>query len=323
MADGDELVVSQTKGFDLTKAKFSNEDYFVWSQCDGKKTVADISRETGLARSLVKEVLGRLAAMNAIDGLEDSAAKQSESAKSVVAENSGPTEDASSKVKASGNDPIERIAEMKGRMAGDYFVLLGVDESTSKTDIKRAYFKLSKEFHPDRHYSQQNAEVKDDLAEIFNELTVAFKVLTKDSKRSRYLASIGKGATTEQTKADHAHDLFERGVALQSHRQYENALKFFLAAHKSVPSVRCLRRAVDCAVQLEKWQEAKGYVDAAIAMQPRDPSLLRLLSTVHEGNGELKEAMCALEQALDIPTENDAMVSALLKSKERLSQKIG
>jgi molecular chaperone DnaJ len=61
----------------------------------------------------------------------------------------------------------------------DYYEVLGVDKNASKQDIKRAYRKLAKKYHPDKNKSPE-AEDK------FKEIQEAYDVLSDDQKRSAY-----------------------------------------------------------------------------------------------------------------------------------------
>ncbi|WP_170007723.1 molecular chaperone DnaJ [Bacillus fonticola] len=61
----------------------------------------------------------------------------------------------------------------------DFYDVLGVEKGASKDDIKKAYRKLSKKYHPDI-----NQEA--DAADKFKEAKEAYETLSDDSKRSRY-----------------------------------------------------------------------------------------------------------------------------------------
>ncbi len=66
-------------------------------------------------------------------------------------------------------------------MAGqDYYAILGVERSASQDDIRRAYRKRARIYHPDVNPGNKSAEEK------FKEISVAYEVLGDPEKRKRY-----------------------------------------------------------------------------------------------------------------------------------------
>src|SRR5436190_10975992 len=62
----------------------------------------------------------------------------------------------------------------------DYYVVLGVERTSSDDDIKKAYRKLAMTYHPDRNNGSKEAE------ERFKEITEAYDVLRDPQKRAAY-----------------------------------------------------------------------------------------------------------------------------------------
>ncbi len=62
----------------------------------------------------------------------------------------------------------------------DYYEVLGISRGASPQEVKRAYRKLARKFHPDVNPGDKTAEGR------FKEITGAYEVLTDPEKRRRY-----------------------------------------------------------------------------------------------------------------------------------------
>ena len=62
----------------------------------------------------------------------------------------------------------------------DYYKILGVDKTIAQKDVKRAYLKRAKQFHPDLHPDDPKAKAK------FQALTEAYDVIGDPEKRAKY-----------------------------------------------------------------------------------------------------------------------------------------
>ena len=61
----------------------------------------------------------------------------------------------------------------------DYYEVLGIDRDASKDEIKKAYRKLARKYHPDVNKAE-------DAEEKFKEVKEAYEVLNDDQKRAQY-----------------------------------------------------------------------------------------------------------------------------------------
>src|SRR5204862_7800979 len=71
----------------------------------------------------------------------------------------------------------------------DYYKALGVDKKASADEIKKAYRKLARRYHPDRNPDDKAAEAR------FKEVSQAYDVLGDPEKRKQYDSGTGAFAT--------------------------------------------------------------------------------------------------------------------------------
>ena len=62
----------------------------------------------------------------------------------------------------------------------DYYKILGVDKTILQKDVKKAYLKRAKQFHPDLHPDDPKAQAK------FQALQEAYDVISDPEKRKKY-----------------------------------------------------------------------------------------------------------------------------------------
>ena len=92
----------------------------------------------------------------------------------------------------------------------DYYKILGVSPTDDLPEIKRKYFELAKQLHPDKQLGNE---------EKFKELTEAFDVLSNDELKKRYDSENSKQYEdgpyqSQEEYAEHAQQAYMRNSTL-------------------------------------------------------------------------------------------------------------
>ncbi|HEX2689362.1 MAG TPA: J domain-containing protein [Kofleriaceae bacterium] len=191
----------------------------------------------------------------------------------------------------------------------DPWALLGVPPGSDARQLKRAYFTLSKEIHPDRYFGQRLGSFTERLPFVFEALSRAYARLTSP-ERQRGAAQVDK-AEQPQTPQEYAAELFERACQLEVSGDHLDAMKLFTAAVRVDPQPRYLRRAARCALASDQPRSAVEYAKKAHLLAPNDPSSARLLAAAFRAVGKLADAEEVLVMAMAIKSENDTLTSEL------------
>jgi len=341
-------------------AGFTTEDYFVWSRLDGHTSLRDIILMVGLGTDRAIGILRKLRSSGAVllPGETPETLVLPEAAKPAPVRRPRPSppmpiidppsqpvslpldlgsisvEEARALAEAVDLQDLEKrriILMMRLVSGGDYFALLGVTREVDKKELKRAYFRVSKEFHPDRHYGQRLGSFGPWLQRIFETASEAFEALSDQRKRAAYLADMGEEPSEVSQirppdKAVVAAQMFERACVSEAHGDRTDALRLFAGAVEADPQPRYMRRAARCALALGDLSEAERYAKTAARLRADDASYARTLADVYRAARKMDEAEKILLDALALPTISDLLARELeedLKacSRERLRRR--
>lgn len=89
-----------------------------------------------------------------------------------------------------------RILDFESKLGASYHDVLGVALKAETKEIKKAYFKLSKEFHPDRYFRKEIGGYAKRLEVIFKRILEAHELLSDPMVRAEVEESISAAAQT-------------------------------------------------------------------------------------------------------------------------------
>jgi tetratricopeptide (TPR) repeat protein len=95
-----------------------------------------------------------------------------------------------------GPSPVEtRRSEIleahEGLRARTHYEILAISREATEAQVKEAYFRMAKRFHPDVHHDEALHDLRDKLEEVFIRLGEAYEVLRNPRIRASYERQIG------------------------------------------------------------------------------------------------------------------------------------
>jgi curved DNA-binding protein CbpA len=165
-------VVQRTKTSNMTidAGRLIPLESYVLSRIDAPTQISEIGSLSGIpeedAYKAVCALLGAGFLKLAVEGRDDPQSKEDE-------------------------EELQRVRDDVTRklhffQSADYYEILGVTRHSSPADIKAAYYKLAKKFHPDRYRQLEDADFRGKLDSLFSVIAAAYETLIEPPRRASY-----------------------------------------------------------------------------------------------------------------------------------------
>jgi len=173
------------EGVDFKSLNISPEEGFLLSNIDGSVRIRHLVMMSGMSQDQAMQLIQGLVEKKIImihEPREKTAHKTAVApVKIVINEKDVPT----------GKDFeafVDKLLEVMNRT--DYYSLLSVERTAKIAEVKKAYRKLSRIFHPDQHFRKVTPEFSRKLQEVFKQINIAYQVLSNDERRRTYATQL-------------------------------------------------------------------------------------------------------------------------------------
>ena len=144
---------------------------------------------------------------------------------------------------------VERLLHLA--RTGSYYQLLGLQQDSPRSEVKRKFYQLARQFHPDRHMAHPDRTPR--LQTLMDLLTVAYRTLSDDAARQAYDSRLSERVPGKQLPQ----------APLLPQDCLKNAQKC-VGAKNYVESILWLRRAIDLEPRSSAFRTLLGRSLAAI-----------------------------------------------------------
>lgn len=216
---------------------------------------------------------------------------------------------------------IEMIEQTYSTLAQkDYYTLLGVTTRADLPQIKTAYYRLARRFHPDRYYGLEDPIVKEKIDIIFSTINIAYETLKNSRSRQQYDSAPlddrrinVSSSPSEPAKpsaeniAKVAEDYYQRAQKSYSARNFFEAVQFLRSATQISPTVPKYWRQLGIALSKnDQWRkEAEDSFQRAVDLEPENPENHLYLAFLYR-NSDLKlRARRCFTKVLELDPRNE------------------
>ncbi len=179
--------------------------------------------------------------------------------------------------------------------------MIEVDPSLDPEGMKKAYFRLAKEFHPDKYYDSDDVELRDKLTTIFDAVTEAYNRI-----KSLEAAKTKQAEALSVEEEENAEQMYQQGIASFKSGQFEDSLQSFRAAVDIDKKSGKYWSSLSLAYTKIKGgvQKAEEALMEAIKLEPDNADYLANLGLIYMMSGMKPRAKTQFEKALMLDGNN-------------------
>jgi len=196
----------------------------------------------------------------------------------------------------------------------NYYQILEVSSDSSASEVKQAYFKLARKYHPDLFSRNLSTEIKNKIDDIFDKITKSYHTLSDDNKKQEYntkLDSPKKGSKKDLEKR--AEVKFRQGKTLYNQARYKEAqvlLEEAVRMNQNKGNYLLLLAMSQSRIRLYKRKAVENF-KKAIKLQPWSPDAYFGLGMLYKNEGMPTLASNQFKKALNVDPDNKAALKEL------------
>jgi DNA-binding response OmpR family regulator/curved DNA-binding protein CbpA len=197
--------------------ELSNRGRQIFKSCVGNKTIDKLLADHPLA---IREVQRVIAALLISEMIERQATPEQIDDAEVEGSLEGKIIDEKLRTKI--------LEDYRRIMDSDYFKALGLARDSGPATVRRAYYTLAKEYHPDRYLGRGlSKEMSSKVREVFQYINQAYTVLSDPDTCADYLEELVHGTkkSIDINQVIEAESFFQEGRALLRIRRFADAAK--------------------------------------------------------------------------------------------------
>ena len=216
--------------------------------------------------------------------------------------------------KPNGPSPEDRalIEELTGKYIHmkslNSFEILGISQNADCDTIKKAYFKMAKQYHPDRYHNNIQ-DVLTAASDIFTLINTAYNTLTDENARRAYEESLKNSGEKQDIHQDAANIMnaelqFQKGKVALSRKDYKSAKEALEWTIKLNPNEGEYQAYLGWTIfnlspkDAAEIKKAKELIQDGIASNPKQDRAYYFLGVIHRVEGKLEEAEAAFNKAV-------------------------
>jgi tetratricopeptide (TPR) repeat protein len=201
------------------------------------------------------------------------------------------------------------IASLLKRLSDlNHYDALGLKEKATAGEIKRAYFKAAKKFHPDALARLGLNDERDNAARVFGRIAEAFETLADENKRAAYDAGGGDEPEIDTARLAQAETSFRKGEILLHMGNFQGALDYLDPAVALWPEEPAYQCALGWALYKQPTPDtarAQVHLEKAASQSTDDAVVLYRLGVVLRAVGDTKEANKLIDRARELEPSID------------------
>ena len=201
-----------------------------------------------------------------------------------------------------------------------HFEVLGVPRDATEAQVREAYFRLAKRFHPDVHHDAALSDLRDKLEEVFTRLGEAYEVLCSPRMRASYERELApregvearsSAAGDPEREAELAAEAIRKGGESLAQERYWEAIRLFESA---IPRAEGAVKQQARVLLARAYAKNPGWVKqgeelllAVLREEPDHLDALLQLGRIYKGQGLRSRALSTLRRVLDLdPAREEA-----------------